>query len=142
MDRYEQTTTTTGDPVDNTVVERPVAGRTTTERRVVHEGPSGGEMARRLVVLLFGILQALLILRIILLVLIANRDNTIVSAILSITDPFVEPFRGMFALDRVTAGRSMLDVAAVVALIGWTLIEALIVAVLSIGARRGSQTTV
>jgi uncharacterized protein YggT (Ycf19 family) len=141
MDRYEQTTTTTGDPVDP-VVDPPGAARTTTERRVVREGPSGGEMARRVVVLLFGILQALLILRIVLLVLIANRDNTIVSAILSITDAFVEPFRGMFSLDRVTAGRSMLDIAAVVALIGWTLIEALVVAVLGIGARRSSATTV
>ncbi len=48
----------------------------------------------------------------------------------------------MFQLDRVTADSgSMLDVAAIVALIGWTLIEALILAVLSLGARRGEDAT-
>ena len=45
------------------------------------------------------------------------------------TDPFVEPFRGMFALDKVTADQgSVFDVAALVALVGWTLIETLILA--------------
>lgn len=89
------------------------------------------------VTLIFGILQALLLLRIVLLVLIANHDNAIVGAILAITDPFVEPFRGMFRLDAV-AGRSgsVLDVAALVALVGWTLVEALVVAVLRLGERR------
>jgi uncharacterized protein YggT (Ycf19 family) len=94
------------------------------------------------VILLFGILQGLLILRIILLLLIANTGNEVVSLILGITDPFVEPFRGMFQLDRVTADSgSMLDIAAIVALIGWTLIEALVIALLSLGARRGEDAT-
>ena len=74
---------------------------------------------------LFGILQVALILRIILLLLVANPGNDVVALILNITDPFVEPFRGMFSLDRVTADQgSVLDVAAIVALIGWTLVEA------------------
>jgi len=92
--------------------------------------------------LLFGILQGLLILRIILLLLIANPGNDVVALILGITDPFVEPFRGMFALDRVTADSgSRLDIAAIVALIGWTLVEALVIALLSLGARRGEDAT-
>jgi uncharacterized protein YggT (Ycf19 family) len=108
----------------------------------VRHGPSGGEVIRRFVMLLFGILQGLLILRVILLLLIANPGNDVVSLILSLTDPFVEPFRGMFQLDRVTADSgSMLDIAAIVALIGWTLIEALVIALLSLGARRGEDAT-
>jgi hypothetical protein len=48
----------------------------------------------------------------------------------------------MFRLDRVGSGQgSVLDVAAIVALIGWTLIEAAVIAVLSIGARRGEDAT-
>ena len=72
----------------------------------------------------------------------ANTGNDVVSLILGLTDPFVEPFRGMFQLDRVTADSgSMLDIAAIVALIGWTLIEALVIALLSLGARRGEDAT-
>jgi len=59
-----------------------------------------------------------------------------VSLILNITDPFVEPFRGMFSIDRVTAGQAKLDIAALVALVGWTLVEALILAALRIFSRR------
>jgi uncharacterized protein YggT (Ycf19 family) len=116
--------------------------RVVTRESTMRQGPTGGEVIRRFVMLLFGILQGLLILRIILLLLVANTGNEIVSLILGLTDPFVEPFRGMFQLDRVTADSgSMLDVAAIVALIGWTLIEALILAVLSLGARRGEDAT-
>lgn len=143
MTDYDRTT------VRETTTAEPVMARDTYERdRVVtressyRSGPSGGEVIRRFVMLLFGILQALLILRIILLLLVANQGNDIVSLILGVTDPFVEPFRGMFQLDRVTADQgSTLDVAAIVALVGWTLIEALIVAVLSLGARRGEDAT-
>ncbi len=112
-----------------------------TRERYVRPGPTGGEMLRRLIMLIFGILQALIILRIILLLLVANEGNDLVAGILGITDPFVEPFRGMFRFDEVTAGRSQLDLAAVVALVGWTLLEALIIALLSLGARRGEDAT-
>jgi YGGT family len=58
-----------------------------------------------------------------------------------VTDPFVDPFRGMFQLDEVSADRSTLDVAAIVALIAWTLVEALVIAALSLGASRGEDAT-
>lgn len=109
----------------------------TTER--VHEdsGPGGATTTARLVTFAFGLLQAVLILRIVLLLLIANRDNGIVAGILSVTDPFIEPFRGMFALDRIRADQgSVFDLAAVVALIGWTLVEALVLAAVRIFSRR------
>ena len=97
----------------------------TTETAYTPAGPGGTTTAARIVTFGFGILQALLILRIILLMLVANPGNGVVDAIFAITQPFVDPFIGMFSLDRVTAGQSVLDVAAIVALIAWTLVEAL-----------------
>lgn len=144
MTDYDRTTvreTTDGAPV--------VARDTYAQDRVVtressyRTGPTGGEMIRRAIMLVFGILQALLIIRIILLLLVANRDNDVVGFILGITQPFVEPFISMFSFTRVTADSGVtLDVAAVVALIAWTLVEALIIGLLSLGARRGEDATV
>ena len=94
---------------------------------------------RRVVWLLFGVLQAMLILRIVLLLLNANEGNDLVAFIVGVTDPFVEPFRGMFRLDEVSGSSgSVLDFAAVVALIAWTLIEALVLAIVSLADRRAT----
>jgi uncharacterized protein YggT (Ycf19 family) len=144
MTDYERTTTretTTVDPAAAGYSDpaTQAASVRTTERATVAPGPSGVTTAARIVTFLFGILQAALILRIILLLLVANPDNDVVALILNITEPFVEPFRGMFSIDRVTAGESRLDVAAIVALIGWTLVEALILAALRIFSRRPSD---
>ena len=129
----------------NTVVETsdPVAPagsrRTVSERVVEPAGPGPVALAARIVTFAFGVLQALLILRIILLLLVANTGNEIVSFILGVTDPFVEPFIGMFDLNRVTSGDQVLDVAAIVALIGWTLVEVLILAGIRIFSRRPAE---
>ena len=147
MTDYDRTTvhqTTTSDPATPVVTPAAAASTVrTTERTHVAAGPGGATMASRIVTFAFGILQVALILRIILLLLVANPGNDVVSLILAITDPFVEPFRGMFALDRVTADQgSVLDVAAIVALIGWTLVEALILAAIRIFDRRERATVV
>ena len=145
MTDYERTTVTDRQVVDPAV---PIAAAPavassvrTTEREVVPAGPSGASTAARIVTFAFGVLQVALILRIILLLLVANPGNDVVGLILGITDPFVEPFRGMFSLDRVTADQgSMLDIAAIVALIGWTLVELLILAAIRIFDRRDQRT--
>ena len=119
----------------------PAATVSRTQSSVTTRGPGGATLASRIVIFLFGILQVLLILRIILLALVANQGNDVVSLVMTLTDPFVEPFRGMFALDKVTADQgSVFDVAALVALIGWTLVEALILAGIRIFSRRPAQT--
>jgi uncharacterized protein YggT (Ycf19 family) len=112
----------------------------TSERHVPH-GPTGGEVLRRFVALLFGVLQGALILRIVLLLLAANQGNEVVAFIMNVTDPFIDPFRDMFRIDEVGSDGSVLDVGAIVALIAWTLIEALVIAALSLGARRGEDAT-
>jgi uncharacterized protein YggT (Ycf19 family) len=124
---------TTADPAVSSSVR-------TTDTAYVTGRPEPPVTVARVVGFLFGILQALLILRIVLLLLVANPGNDVVALILNATDPFVEPFRGMFALDRITADMgSVFDLAALVALIGWTLVEALIFAALRIVARRPSE---
>jgi uncharacterized protein YggT (Ycf19 family) len=152
MTDYERTTTRrtvvqpTVDPhpaaVDPYAPAAPAAASTvsTTDTAYVSGGPDGATLAARIVTFAFGILQVLLILRIILLLLVANPGNDIVGFVFGITQPFVEPFLGMFSLNRVTADQgSVLDVAAIVALIGWTLIEALILAALRIFSRRPAE---
>lgn len=112
----------------------------TTEAAYVPGRPEPVVTAARVITFAFGVLQAVLILRIVLLLLIANPGNDVVALILNVTDPFVEPFRGMFSLDRVASDAgSVFDVAALVALIGWTLVELLILAALRIFARRPEQ---
>jgi uncharacterized protein YggT (Ycf19 family) len=138
-DQQRTTTTETTQPVgtDPTVAPPAATSVRTTDTASVAPGPGGATFATRIVTFVFGILQALLILRIILLLLVANRANDIVQFVLNITQPFVDPFIGMFSLNRVKADQgSVLDIAAIVAIIGWTLIELLILAAIRIFSRR------
>ncbi len=137
MTDYERTTTQQTTASDRPMPEPRSTAIRTTERSYTPAGPSGATLAARLVTFLFGVLQVALILRIILLLLVANTSNDVVQMILTVTDPFVEPFRGMFQLDRVTADQgSTLDIAAIVALIGWTLVEMLVLALVRVFDRR------
>ena len=81
MTDYERVTTretTAVDPVVNPITQTaaPVPAVastvTTTDRAYIEAGPSGATTAARVVTFAFGILQALLILRIVLLLLVAN----------------------------------------------------------------------
>ncbi len=92
--------------------------------------------ARRIIGLLFGILLALLAIRILLLALGANEGNALVDGMYGLTEPFVAPFRGVFSIDEVRpVGRSVIDVAAIVAVVGWSLIALLILAILRLPER-------
>jgi uncharacterized protein YggT (Ycf19 family) len=131
MSDYERTTTTQSTNVDP--VAAPRSASSTTERTYVPPGPGAAAVAARFVMFLFGVLQVAVILRIILLLLVANPGNDVVQFILNLTDPFVEPFRGMFQLDRVRADQgSVLDIAAIVALVGWSLVEMLVLALIRV----------
>jgi hypothetical protein len=108
---------------DETVVE-PAASSTEVVDRSTVVSPSGGELGRRLIVLIFGIIQLLIVLRIVLLLLNAREGNDIVAFILNASQIFVAPFIGILNTDALHAGGSVLDIAAIVALIGWTVLEA------------------
>lgn len=102
----------------------------TTTNQVVEStavSPSGGEMLRRVVVLIFGIIQSFIVLRIVLLLLNAREGNDIVAFILNVSQIFVAPFIGIFPPDNLAAGGSVLDIAAIAALVGWTVLEMIII---------------
>src|SRR5689334_10416052 len=109
-------------------------GTAVVERRVTRT-PSGGELAGRVVILLFGIVQVLIILRIVLLLLNAREGNDLVSFILNTSQIFVAPFNGMLNVNNLQSGGSVLDVAAILALIGWTVLEAIILAAVGVFRR-------
>lgn len=100
--------------------------------------PARGPMywARRVLTLLFSILTVLLAIRVILFLLVANQQNQIVDFVYGVTEPFVAPFRGIFAFDNVQPGGGIVfDIAAVVAFVGWLLIYLLLMAILSLADR-------
>jgi len=103
----------------------PVAPATSVVDETVVASPSGGELARRIVVLVFGIIQLLIVLRIVLLLLDARTGNEIVRFILDTSQVFVAPFVGIFNVDALRSDGSVLDVAAIAALVGWTVLEAI-----------------
>ena len=98
----------------------------TDSRQITRTGPGNSEMARRIIVLVFGLIQIVIGLRIVLLLLDARTGNALVSGILDISKIFVAPFDGILNSNALTAGGSTLDVAAVVAFVGWTILELIV----------------
>ncbi len=107
----------------------------TDSRHTTLPGPSGAELARRVVVLVFGLIQILIAARIVLLLLNAREANGLVSGILDLSQIFVAPFNGMLNTNALTAGHSLLDLAAVLAFIGWTILELIVIWVIGIFRR-------
>jgi hypothetical protein len=89
--------------------------------------PSGAEVSRRVVVLLFGLVQIVIGARIVLLLLDAREANGLVSGILSMSQLFVAPFDGILRTDALHAAGSILDITAIVAFVGWTILEVIVI---------------
>ena len=138
MTVQDERTVVSEDRADPTGFGRPVTSQTVESRRLT-SSPSGAEFARRLIVLIFGLLQLVIGLRIVLLLLDARTGNNIVSTILNVSQVFVAPFEGILRTDALHAAGSTLDVAAVVAFVGWTVLELIVLWVLGI-FRRGPTT--
>lgn len=98
--------------------------------------PSGADVLGRIVLLVFGVIQVLLVLRIVGLLIDANRTNDLVRLVYDVSAILVAPFEGIIRTDTVNAGTSVLDVTAIVALIGWTLLEFLILAAIGLFRRQ------
>ena len=98
-----------------------------TERtHVSATGPGGSETMRRIVVFIFGLIQVVIGLRFVLLLLDAREANGLVSGILNLSQVFVAPFNGILRTDALTASGSTFDVTAIVAIVGWTILELII----------------
>ncbi|HXI45840.1 MAG TPA: hypothetical protein VNH13_06025 [Candidatus Acidoferrales bacterium] len=96
-------------------------------------------MTRRVVVLVFGLIQLVIGLRWVLLLLDAREANGLVSGILNVSQLFVAPFEGILRTDALHSAGSTFDVTAIVALVGWTILE--MVVLWAVGIFRGRQTT-
>jgi len=120
-ERKVTTQTDEGPAYVDTAAPGAVRASTTVERAEV--SPSGGEMLRRVVTLIFGIIQVFIVLRIVLLLLDAREGNDLVAFILNTSQLFVAPFIGIFNRDELTSSGSVLDIAAIAALVGWTILE-------------------
>ena len=103
-----------------------LANRTTTRRQLDFR-PSNNETTRRIVVLVFGLIQIFIGLRIVLLLLDARTGNFLVSIINNVGGVLIAPFEGILRTNALSAGGSVLDIAAVVALVGWTVIELIVI---------------
>lgn len=100
-------------------------------------GPTPVTIARRVVDTLFGIIELLLVIRILLLALGANAGNALVDGIYGITEPFVAPFIGVFSINHVQpTGSSVIDVAAIVAMVGWAVLALIVDAILRVADNR------
>jgi hypothetical protein len=141
VERTEQTVTATAPapavaPVTPAVAPAGTAVETVrTDRITTTARPSGPELGRRLVVLVFGLIQIVIGARIVLLLLDAREANGLVSGILNLSQLFVAPFEGIFRSNALHAGGSIFDVAAVVALVGWTILELIVIWALGIFRR-------
>jgi hypothetical protein len=111
-----------------------LSNRTTTRRKLDYR-PSNNETTRRIVVLVFGLVQLVIGLRILLALIDARTGNLIVSIIYNLGGVLTAPFQGILRINAVSAGGSVLDVAAVVAIIGWTIIELVVIWSLAIFRR-------
>jgi hypothetical protein len=103
------------------VSNRTTATTTTSSR------PGDAEMTRRIIVFVFGLIQVVIGARIVLLLLDAREANGLVSGILSVSQLFVAPFDGILRTNNLHAAGSILDVTAIVALVGWTVLEVIVI---------------
>ena len=141
IDRVEQTVVTSG-PTEATAPSGYAAARPHTRSCApIAAGspwpvPVGSEMGRRIVVLVFGVIQLIIGARFVLLLLDAREANGLVSGILNLSQLFVAPFEGILRTDALQASSSIFDVTAVVAIVGWTILELIVIWALGIFRRQ------
>lgn len=100
--------------------------------RVTRFAPSPLATVERLIIFIFGLIEAVIVLRIVLLLLAAREGNDVVQFVYSVSEFFVAPFRGILRIDEVQAGVAAFDFGAVVALVFWVIIEVIIIAALRV----------
>ncbi len=99
----------------------------TDSQLITRTGPGAAEYARRVIVLVFGLIQLVIVARIVLLLLDARSSNDLVAGVLNVSQVFVAPFEGILRTDSLNASGATLDVAAIVALVGWTVLEVVLI---------------
>jgi hypothetical protein len=110
------------------VVERPVEPVYQSTRVTRYsQGPTA--VLEKVLFLIFSLIELFIVLRIVLLLLAARQGNDLVQGIYNLSEIFVAPFRGILRIDEIQAGVAALDFGAIVALIGWLIIEVVVIAI-------------
>lgn len=128
--------------VDRTIVTHqpiPTGGQETvrtSRRQTTGSGPEATERTRRIVVLVFGLIQLIIGARFVLLLLDAREANGLVSGILNFSQLFVSPFEGILRTDALQAAGSIFDITTIVAIVGWTILELVVIWGLSVFRRQ------
>ena len=121
------------DQVDRSVVsEGPTTGGgretvRTDSHHATSTGPGTSEMIRRVIGLLFGLIQIVIAARFVLLLLDAREANGLVSGILNVSQLFVAPFDGVLRTNNLHAAGSIFDITAIVAFVGWSVLELIVI---------------
>jgi hypothetical protein len=113
--------------VTQTETDPPGSGKSSITRRFSSTSPGASETTRRVIVLVFGLIQILIGARFVLLLLDAREANGLVSGILNFSQLFVGPFEGILRTDALKSAGSVLDITAIVAFVGWTILELIII---------------
>lgn len=146
VENFERTVTVAGPTPATAPGATPIAAQAATPVSPVHEtvqthsstttaSPSGSEMGRRIAVLVFGLIQIIIGARFVLLLLDAREGNGLVSGILNLSQVFVGPFEGILRTDALHAAGSTLDMTAIVAMVGWTILEFIVLKSIAIFRR-------
>jgi YggT family protein len=124
--RHDHNTTERVERVERErIVERPVSSTGSSVNVAPVATTSTVWTVTRVVTLLFTVLEVLLLLRFVLKLTGANAQQALVSALYGVTEPLVRPFQGIFP---EPAGPPVLDLAALLAVLFFFLVAALIVA--------------
>ena len=121
----------------NTAAPAPRQGATNVN---VSAGPATSSIwtASRVIGLVFTVLEVLLLVRFALKLFGANADQPFVSAIYGLTEPLVAPFRGIFAQP---AGTPVVEIAALLSIVFFVLVAALIVALVRAYTGKRAEST-
>ena len=127
------TTITTTKPADTAAVATNVIVST------ARPGDASMWTTSRIVALVFSVLEALLLVRFTFKLFGANAEQGFVAAIYGLTEPLVAPFRGIFGQP---AGTSGIEIAALLSIVFFVLVAALIVAMVrAFTGKRGEHDT-
>lgn len=92
-----------------------VSATTQTERKVEEAPVSGSVLAARVVSYVLGVIEVILAFRFVLSLLGANRSNEFAQLVFNVSNPFVQPFFGLFGYTP-TYGSSHLEMYTLVAM--------------------------
>ena len=105
---------------------------------VQEESPSPLTIVARLIYFVFGVIISIILLRMLLLLLAANRGNGFVDFIYDLSSLFVAPFFNMFQYEP-SYGASVFELSSLFAVFIYALIMWLLVSLLMLGSRQRSD---